>query len=221
MPTHPRGQISPYSWDQFPSTLLLCVFHSLFWHSYIPITSSRIQIYPFITLNSTASIHLPLNHQCHACHSPLQYVYPSKAILTHSVEHPFLRADNRHFVFYIWRRTIKRHYLAKYIAVPIYYTSTWLVVRTLAYSQSALFVLGMVTCTALTIVPSPLLEFRYFVLPYLLWRLHLSPLTLRDKWRGVMEYIWFEVINVVTLWLFVTRPFEWPSEPGKVQRFIW
>lgn len=139
-----------------------------------------------------------------------------------SIEHPFLRSDNRHFVFYIWRRTIKRHSLGKYIAVPVYFASARTVLTALSYSQSTLFVMGLTGCIALTIVPSPLLEFRYYVLPYLFWRLHLSPTLVENgKWRGIAEYIWFEAVNFVTLWIFITRPFTWDSEPGKTQRFIW
>jgi len=138
------------------------------------------------------------------------------------IEHPFLIADNRHFVFYIWRRTIKRHDLAKYFAVPIYYACGWLVLTTLSYSQSVLFVLGFIACTAMTIVPSPLLEFRYFVLPYLFWRLHLSPAIVDNaRWRGILEYLGYETINLITLWIFMSKPFVWDSEPGIIQRFIW
>ena len=85
-----------------------------------------------------------------------------------------------------------------------------------------MFVLGMVLSTALTIIPSPLLEFRYFVLPYILWRLHISPNVIQEiQWRGVLEYVWYETINLICLWIYVSKPFTWPSEPGKVQRFIW
>ena len=36
-----------------------------------------------------------------------------------------------------------------------------------------------------------------------------------------MEWAWFEVINALALWIFVTKPFTWENEPGKTQRFIW
>jgi alpha-1,2-glucosyltransferase len=56
----------------------------------------------------------------------------------------------------------------------------------------------------------------------LFWRLHLSPSVLeKARWRGILEYASYEVINLVTLWIFISRPFQWESEPGKVQRFIW
>jgi len=138
------------------------------------------------------------------------------------VEHPFLKADNRHFVFYIWRRTVKRNWLAKYVATVAYYACGWFVLNVLSYSQSTMFLLGFIASTALTLVPSPLLEFRYFVIPYMFWRLHISPSSLQDiKWRGIVEYAWYEVINLITLAIFVSKPFTWPSEPGRVQRFIW
>jgi len=139
-----------------------------------------------------------------------------------TIEHPFLLSDNRHFVFYIWRRTIKRHSLGRYLAVPIYYGSTWIVLTALSYSQSALFIVGLVACTGLTLIPSPLLEFRYFVVPYLLWRLHLSPSFVeRSKWRGVLELAWYELVNLITVGIFISKPFTWESEPDKTQRFIW
>ena len=60
------------------------------------------------------------------------------------------------------------------------------------------------------------------MLPYFFWRLHLGPgVVEKRRWRGVLEFMWFEVVNLVGLWVFVTRPFEWESEPGRVQRFIW
>lgn len=104
----------------------------------------------------------------------------------------------------------------------MYYASIWIILTALSYSQSTLFILGFVISTALTLIPSPLLEFRYFVIPYLLWRLHLSPLLVETtKWGGVLEFVWYQVINMTVLTIFVSRPFIWESEPGKTQRFIW
>lgn len=41
-------------------------------------------------------------------------------------------------------------------------------------TQSSLFMLGFLFATALTLVPSPLLEPRYFIVPYVLLRLHIK-----------------------------------------------
>ena len=38
----------------------------------------------------------------------------------HSIEHPFLLSDNRHYSFYLWRRIYKLHPAVKYLLAPIY-----------------------------------------------------------------------------------------------------
>ncbi|MCJ1353183.1 MAG: glucosyltransferase [Icmadophila ericetorum] len=99
--------------------------------------------------------------------------------------------------------------------------------------------------TTLSLVAAPLVEPRYFILPWLLWRLHLpfplptsrlSPILvettmkegyiamgLRILWENplFLETMWFLLINLVTGYIFLNWGFEWPSEPGKVQRFMW
>lgn len=42
------------------------------------------------------------------------------AVHKYTFEHPFLLADNRHYAFYVWRRIVKVHPLAKYALAPIY-----------------------------------------------------------------------------------------------------
>jgi alpha-1,2-glucosyltransferase len=37
----------------------------------------------------------------------------------------------------------------------------------------------------------------------------------------LMESIWLILINVITGYVFLYRGFEWPQEPGLVQRFLW
>ena len=36
-----------------------------------------------------------------------------------------------------------------------------------------------------------------------------------------LETVWFLTINLVTGYIFLYWGFEWPQEPGKVQRFMW
>lgn len=71
--------------------------------------------------------------------------------------------------------------------------------------------------TALTLIPSPLLEFRYFIAPYLIYRISMRQP--RGAWL-LLELLGYVAINVTTLWLFMNRPFRWAHEDG-VQRFMW
>jgi alpha-1,2-glucosyltransferase len=81
--------------------------------------------------------------------------------------------------------------------------------------RRALFVL----CTVLSLATAPLLELRYFILPFLLYRLHVRDAC--HKWHLLVEMSLYVIINVVVFYLFLRRPFQWPSEPGVLQRFMW
>lgn len=210
-----------------------------------------------------------------------------------TIIHPFTLADNRHYVFYVFRYTIRRHPVVKYLLAPVYVASAFFVLRTLAGyclprldatvikdenratitfqpGQSALsgslstssfprtsFTLIWLISTALSLITAPLVEPRYFIIPWVIWRLSVPALPLasdvewpakdsnaqREKrvdtstscWAGWMKYwvygghdhrlwletIWFLLISLITGSIFLFRGFEWPQEPGNVQRFMW
>ncbi|KAJ3175716.1 glucosyltransferase [Geranomyces variabilis] len=135
-----------------------------------------------------------------------------------TIEHPFLLADNRHYSFYVWKNIYRRHQLVRYAAVIGYLSAIWVLGRKLASAQPVLLVLLFVVATAATLVPTPLLDFRYYVLPFLLFRLHV-----RSPSTGVLlvEAIAYAAVNLATVWLFGERPFRWASEPDAWQRFMW
>ncbi|PYH83405.1 alpha-1,2 glucosyltransferase alg10 [Aspergillus uvarum CBS 121591] len=101
------------------------------------------------------------------------------------------------------------------------------------------FVLVWLAATALSLITAPLVEPRYFIIPWVMWRLHLppqpTPLVHRRPQNGIdelnakmatnfplfLETYWFLVINAVTGYIFLYCGFEWPQEPGKIQRFMW
>lgn len=76
---------------------------------------------------------------------------------------------------------------------------------------------GLLVAIALVLVPTPLLEPRYFVLPIMMTQLHSSgeqTLTMLH-----LQATLFIVVNMLTLYVFVERPFMWPG--GEVARFMW
>uniref|UniRef100_A0A090XD59 Dol-P-Glc:Glc(2)Man(9)GlcNAc(2)-PP-Dol alpha-1,2-glucosyltransferase n=1 Tax=Ixodes ricinus TaxID=34613 RepID=A0A090XD59_IXORI len=52
-----------------------------------------------------------------------------------------------------------------------------------------------------SVVPQKLLEFRYFIFPYLFFRLYLKDVGYRQ--------------------IFLNKTFMWESDPSSVQRFMW
>ena len=43
----------------------------------------------------------------------------------------------------------------------------------------------------------------------------------KDSYALSLETLWFVAVNVATGYIFLYWGFEWPSEPGSVQRFMW
>ena len=72
-------------------------------------------------------------------------------------------------------------------------------------------------CCGVDVATKVLLEFRYFTVPFLLLRLHL---TLPNSRGAVAELLLYSSVNMVTLWLFLYRPFRRPHEE-EWQRFMW
>lgn len=176
------------------------------------------------------------------------------AVHFNTIIHPYTLADNRHYVFYVFR-ILRRHPAMKYLAVPAYCVCLWLAIQALespartkdgakskrnnrAISNGAdhrpqisFFVIWTAT-TALSVITAPLVEPRYLIVPWIIWRLHV-PFTsaslsrypsnnnmVYDK-RLILESVWLLAINAAVTYTFLFRTFSWPSEPDNKQRFIW
>lgn len=185
------------------------------------------------------------------------------AVHFNTIIHPYTLADNRHYVFYVFK-LLRLYPVLRYLAVPVYLVCAWSVVNALTTPTRAAptgskgsskgqnetssaqprsntqacrisFVVIWLAATALSVITAPLVEPRYFILPWVIWRLHvtlslapnstpsssLSVSRLRLDIRMVLETIWLLIINLVVSYVFLYRTFTWPSEPGKLQRFIW
>ena len=126
-----------------------------------------------------------------------------------TVVHPFTLADNRHYMFYVFR-LLTRWKLSKYLAVPVYFGAAWIVFAALGenpdftadiadkrtskkddnvthkeaspVSQIEIEVPNIswvaiwFGTTALSLCTAPLVEPRYCIVPWMIWRLHL-PMT--------------------------------------------
>ncbi|POW09029.1 hypothetical protein PSTT_07122, partial [Puccinia striiformis] len=128
-------------------------------------------------------------------------------------EHPFLLSDNRHYTFYIWRRFFKFHQVAKYLFTPVYMICIKMIWERIArsFTMNLLITTFYMIGLGLTLVSSPLLEPRYFLVPYVLLRLHIRPVVEETKtWsiRVFIEGCLYAIINLVTLAVFLFRPFK-------------
>ncbi|KAH8023702.1 hypothetical protein HPB51_015242 [Rhipicephalus microplus] len=119
--------------------------------------------------------------------------------------HPYLLADNRHFPFYLWRRLLGRNELVRCCLVPLYIYAGYAMSHQLRHKEPWWQLLFFV-CVVASTVPQKLLEFRYFVVPYLYFRLQLKDV---KYWQVLAELVANIAVNVAVLWLFLNRTFTW------------
>lgn len=130
--------------------------------------------------------------------------------------HKYLLADNRHYPFYVWKKIFQRHELVRYLLVPAYVFAGWSFLDSVKY-RSLFWILALLVCITAATVPQKLLEFRYFIVPYLIYRLHMP---LPSLPRLIIEFLLYTVVNVATVYIFISKTFHWPDSTAK-QRFMW
>ncbi|KAF9738615.1 hypothetical protein PMIN06_001970 [Paraphaeosphaeria minitans] len=171
------------------------------------------------------------------------------AVHFNTIIHPYTLADNRHYVFYVFR-LLFRHPAVKYFAVGVYYICALLTIRSLGApprpspapvssektapkrtqklasaqddSVQISFVVVWAATTALSVISTPLVEPRYFIVPWVMWRLHVPTQPGRATTvRLALETAWLLAVDAGVGYMFLNRGFTWASEPGSVQRFMW
>lgn len=141
-----------------------------------------------------------------------------------TIVHPFLLADNRHYTFYLWKRILSHPYSA-ILMVPVYHFCSWNIYDGLTRSKGPcslgpVSILAYFVAILLTIVPSPLFEPRYYIVPLVLFRIFTTPEDNHHK-RNVVEFMYLETINALFFVVFFNYEFTWESEPAAIQRIIW
>ncbi|EKM60782.1 glycosyltransferase family 59 protein [Phanerochaete carnosa HHB-10118-sp] len=129
-----------------------------------------------------------------------------------TIHHPFLLADNRHYTFYVWRRVFRLHPVVPYLLIPGYIACTWAWYLRIGHDQTLLQNLLVALFVTPTLLPTPLLEPRYFLIPYVLLRAQVSDVT---GWGMALEGLWYAGINAATMWVFLYK------EREGVGRFMW
>ncbi|KAL4943320.1 hypothetical protein BDV06DRAFT_211172 [Aspergillus oleicola] len=214
-----------------------------------------------------------------------------------TIVHPFTLADNRHYVFYVFRLLLNSSPYTRYAATIVYFLGAWMVISAMGYSpvvsppglasvvrtqhpsaqstqpsekpeqpeqkkherkqkgskkpaataapepidpkvladlqehikrrqraehesSRVSFVIVWLATTALSLITAPLVEPRYLIIPWVMWRLHLPPSPTPVVYRRAsdekdlkarlainfplfLETGWFLLVNVLTGYLFL------------------
>jgi len=132
-----------------------------------------------------------------------------------TVVHPYILADNRHVTFYLWNRVFGRYEIARYLLIPLY-VWVWLFIWD-NVDVSVNYRCILIICCLVNFTPQLLLEFRYFIFPYILMRSTIEkPKTLEI----FLELFLILVINITVINFYINFPFTWEGTPG-YQRFMW
>ncbi|XP_003384944.1 PREDICTED: dol-P-Glc:Glc(2)Man(9)GlcNAc(2)-PP-Dol alpha-1,2-glucosyltransferase-like [Amphimedon queenslandica] len=135
----------------------------------------------------------------------------------YTYEHPYLLADNRHYTFYIWKNIYRRDEEIKYFLTPMYSVCMIIIMTLLREQQSFWWMLLYSGVCIVTLVPQSLFEFRYFIIPYLMFKVHVRPSSLAAI---LLEVCLYGAINTLTLLIFINKPFQWEGS-SQLQRFMW
>ncbi|KAF7975776.1 hypothetical protein HWV62_8587 [Athelia sp. TMB] len=129
-----------------------------------------------------------------------------------TIHHPFLLSDNRHYTFYVWKRIFCLHPIMPYLFIPGYIACGWAWFLRVAQDQTLLQTLILPIFVLPTLLPTPLLEPRYFLIPYVLLRAQVVDV---PSWGLAAEAAWYTAINAVTMSVFL-----YAEREGGI-RFMW
>ena len=143
-----------------------------------------------------------------------------------SYVHAFTLADNRHYIFYIYRY----FKWAKFLMCLVYPLCFILLTRVIVKSKDKLvkFIMWWVF-TSLYLMSSGLVEFRYFAIPFAVLtfeiindpltidveQMHRRNLSLKQQHRMIWTTLGKVLVNGLVLYMFMMRPF------GDGSRFMW
>ena len=156
--------------------------------------------------------------------------------------HPYLLADNRHYAFYLHRRLLSCAPLRPLLAAGCGVGGVCLF-QELRACRGGVWALGYLLAAALVLLPTPLLEPRYFSLPLLVAALHApptapsasasssssssssgdTPMAAASALQGVgvgglLQLLCMLAGSVLAVHVFLFRPFLWPD--GSSARFL-
>lgn len=119
-------------------------------------------------------------------------------------------------MFYVWNKFYGRYTFAPYIIIPAYLYA-FVTMGHAIESKSAGFKLMFIICLIASIALQQLIELRYFLIPFMIFRLNIS--IVKTRWL-LFELIFYILINAIVFYQFATKEIYW-SEYDHVQRLIW
>ena len=130
-----------------------------------------------------------------------------------TIVHPFIVSDHRHYSFYLFKRFLSTRWIRSLVipmVVAATVSSTAGRINPLSYvSNRNLARVIFLFCTIVIIVPSPLIEFRYFNIPLTLLVIELVKSA--SQTQRLVTLFLSMLVNGITMFVFLYRPFDSPD----------
>lgn len=142
--------------------------------------------------------------------------------------HPFILSDNRHYIFYLWRKLFhiqdmqsNMYRIRNALFSPIFSLCLIYLNYKLRY-YSKLWRFLLLATVSMQIMIAPLVEFRYYIIPFYIVLEHIQynervHHPSRAKIASTINSIYYLLINGLTIYIFLFRPFGENNE----NRFMW
>ncbi|XP_047353615.1 putative Dol-P-Glc:Glc(2)Man(9)GlcNAc(2)-PP-Dol alpha-1,2-glucosyltransferase isoform X2 [Vespa velutina] len=156
------------------------------------------------------------NIQDHWILSSLIFALITIIVHCNTLVHPYVLADNRHYTFYIWNKFMGKYVIFKYILIPVYCFTIYSTLYGISHIRFATQI-NFIFCTVIVLIPQLLLEPRYFIIPYIFYRLSMRK---PKPWQIIMESLTNSLINFLQFFIFINKVFYWEDQTYP-QRISW
>lgn len=146
----------------------------------------------------------------------------SLVLATSDYVHPFVLSDNRHLMFYVYRRWLGRSNKHRLLLVPFYAIAPTLVHHEHFHMggkhnqiEFLMIIMGLF-CSCMVLLPTPLLEPRYFIVPNLFLTIRRTSgmkIATGSPTRIRILLLLLLAANLVLVYIFAEFPFHRPLDP--------
>ena len=139
--------------------------------------------------------------------------------------HDFILSDNRHYIFYYFKKIYLKDNLRHGLLIYISLTHSIIINDNLKLLKDTR-IISLIICSFLSLVPSKLVELRYFTPCYIIFIILIN--FNKENFDDLHQYIfnWFNIIshfiiNIITIYIFLFKPFENKFMNKKISRFMY
>jgi len=142
-----------------------------------------------------------------------------------SYTHDFILADNRHYIFYYFKKIYLKDNLRYALLIYVSFIFSIIINDNIKLLQENR-IISLYICSFLCLIPAKLVEIRYFAPCYLIFIILVNYnkegfLDLHNYVFHWLNIIWHAIINGITFYIFLFKPFQNKFMNNEISRFMY